>query len=343
VIGVVSFIVRSKNEALNQLKQAQSKLIQSERMAALGQLVAGVAHEVNTPLGAIKSSAEEMAAKHKFIVLNSIQLLQLLKEEEFVALFALGQKTIDSSEFLSSREERKIRKKLTEKLTEYGLENPRYYAGLLIQTGLQQFEPELIPILNSQHAAKILDMHCSLLVLKKSTDNINLAVDKAARIVKALKTYVQGGTLGKKINTDISANIDIVLTIYQNKLKQGIEVKRIYQQVSPIMAYVDELNQVWTNLIHNAIQAMNNKGTLTIIMEEIESVVEVRIKDTGIGIPTSIQPRIFDPFFTTKPSGEGTGLGLDIVRQIVNKHNGTIKVLSEEGQGAEFIVRLPRN
>lgn len=132
----------------------------------------------------------------------------------------------------------------------------------------------------------------------------------------------------------------MVLTIYHNLLKQGIEVIKNYGKVPAILCYPEEVNQVWTNLIHNAIQAMNNKGKLEIAVAEQNQHVVVILTDSGCGIPDKILARIFEPFFTTKPAGEGNGLGLDIVRRIVDKHQGKIEVESEPGR-TTFSVWLP--
>jgi two-component system, NtrC family, sensor kinase len=111
--------------------------------------------------------------------------------------------------------------------------------------------------------------------------------------------------------------------------------------VPPVTCLPDELNQVWTNLVHNALQAMDHKGTLTLGLRREGDEVAVSVGDSGCGIPEEIRARIFEPFFTTKPAGEGTGLGLDIVRKIVEKHRGRIEVESEVGRGSTFTVRLP--
>ncbi|MEP0850060.1 MULTISPECIES: sensor histidine kinase [Cyanophyceae] len=140
--------------------------------------------------------------------------------------------------------------------------------------------------------------------------------------------------------TQVTEGIDVVLTIYQNMLKQGIEVIKKYQQVPPILCYAEELNQVWTNLLHNAIQAMSNRGRLEISVFEENRQLVVQLTDSGSGIPPEIKERIFDPFFTTKPAGEGSGLGLDIVRKIVDKHQGKIDVSSQPGR-TTFSVLLP--
>ena len=142
---------------------------------------------------------------------------------------------------------------------------------------------------------------------------------------------------------NITEGIETVLTLYQNQIKQGVEVVRNYQaQLPAVLCYPDELNQVWTNLIHNALQAMDNQGTLTIDAVQQDTSVLVKITDSGKGIPPEILPKIFEPFFTTKPAGEGSGLGLDIVKKIIEKHQGKIDVESVPGTTA-FTVSLPIN
>ncbi|MGH8030744.1 MAG: sensor histidine kinase, partial [Arenimonas sp.] len=141
--------------------------------------------------------------------------------------------------------------------------------------------------------------------------------------------------------SDLAEGVETVLTIYQNQIKHGTELVRRFEDVPPVRCLPDELNQVWTNLVHNALQAMDHKGTLTVGLDRDGDEVLVSIGDTGCGIPEEIRARIFDAFFTTKPAGEGTGLGLDIVRRIIEKHHGRIEVDSEVGRGTTFTVRLP--
>ena len=150
-------------------------------------------------------------------------------------------------------------------------------------------------------------------------------------IVFALKSYARQDNSGQMTRANITDGIDVVLTLYHNQLKQGIEVIKNYESVPEILCYPEELNQVWTNLIHNAIQAMGDRGKLTITVTEQNNGVLVQITDSGAGIPAEIKDKIFTPFFTTKPAGEGTGLGLDIVSKIIDKHRGTIEVESEPG------------
>ena len=130
------------------------------------------------------------------------------------------------------------------------------------------------------------------------------------------------------------------MTLYYNQIKHGVEVVKKFQPVPIIRCAPHELNQVWTNLIQNALQAMDNKGQLEIAVFQQNGQVVTQITDSGPGIPDEIKDRIFEPFFTTKPVGEGSGLGLDIVRKIVEKHQGNVEVESRPGR-TTFSVRLP--
>ncbi|MFB8789866.1 MAG: ATP-binding protein [Potamolinea sp.] len=157
-----------------------------------------------------------------------------------------------------------------------------------------------------------------------------------------LKTYSRYDSTGQKRYTlRFTEGIETILTLYQNQLKHGVEVIRNYQAELPaVWCYPDELNQVWTNLIDNALQAMKNKGTLKIDVKQQDNQMQIRISDSGKGIPPEIIPKIFEPFFSTKPAGEGSGLGLDIVKKIIDKHQGKIEVDSVPSKTI-FIVSIP--
>jgi signal transduction histidine kinase len=142
-------------------------------------------------------------------------------------------------------------------------------------------------------------------------------------------------------NVDIVKTLENTLTILNHKLKHGVEVKRDYEKIPLLVnSFGSELNQVWTNLIDNAIDSMGGKGELWVHTFREDDCVVVEIRDNGPGIAPEVQPRIFEPFFTTKGVGEGTGLGLDTVQRIVRKHRGNIQVRSKPGD-TRFQVRLP--
>ncbi len=335
-------------QALESLKAAQESLIQSEKMAALGQLVAGVAHEINTPMGAIRSSIGSLNTALERSLSQLPPLLRSLSPERLQHFYDLLEATRQQRQILTSREERQARRSLTTFLETEGIPQPEALAMKLVTMGITQKLEPFLPLLRSlkstnheaSEATQILDLVQTLTIQRNSGERIHLAVEKASKIVFALKSYVHHGDVSQKTLFNIAESLDVVLTIYHNSLKRGVEVIKNYQPVPDIPCYPDELNQVWTNLIHNAIQAMNGEGTLGIHLFSDPDHVIVQFIDSGCGIPEIIQTKIFDPFFTTKAVGEGSGMGLSIVRQIIDRHQGSISVNSQPGKTI-FSVSLP--
>ncbi len=327
--------------ALEDQHQAEAHLVHSEKMAALGQLIAGVAHEINTPIGAIKSSGSNIADALDSALLGLPALMDQLDatdREHFSALVARANKP---KCILSTREERVIVRDVTASLEALGLDQARHRAGLLVQLQSHTDLEQMLPLLQHPAADHILDIAYGISTICTNAGNINTAVDRVAKIIFALKSFSRFGGVQVWMESDLAEGLETVLTIYQNQIKHGTELVRAFEALPPVRCLPDEINQVWTNLIHNALQAMDHKGTLTISLRREGGDALVAISDTGCGMPPELQARIFDPFFTTKAAGEGTGLGLDIVRKIVEKHRGRITVESEVGRGSTFTVHLP--
>ena len=325
---------------LNELKAAQSRIIQSEKMAALGQLVAGVAHEVNTPLGAIRSSITNIQNSLNTLLQDLPSFYRNIESGLLPVFNQLILRAVESTIFVSSKEERQYRRSVTRELEELDVENADSLADLLVDMGIYSGIDEYKDIFAHESGSLLMENAYKLSGIFKSTKNISLAADKAANVVLALKTYSRAESSEEKSTMSIKDSIETVLTLYHNLIKHGVEVIRTYDELPNISCYCDELNQVWTNIVHNALQAMNGKGKLEIQIRNADQFAEVRIIDSGTGIPENIKDKIFEPFFTTKPQGEGSGLGLDIVKKIIDKHNGQIEVESEPGRTC-FIVRLP--
>ncbi|MCZ6820797.1 MAG: PAS domain S-box protein, partial [Calditrichaeota bacterium] len=336
-----------KNEELTvtlaELQNTQSQLIQSEKMAALGQLVAGVAHEVNTPLGAIRSSVGNISTALGQVLLHLPDFYQKLSPEEQLVFVKLLETSLDNKTILTSKEARRARRALGHDLDDASVKDAEAVADVLVDMGIVKDFDTFLPLLRHAIGGEILEMAYKLTGLKRNANNIVLAADKAAKVVFALKSYSHQEISGEKTEAGIVDGIETILTLYHNQIKHGIEVVRNFQQVDPILCYPDELSQVWTNLIHNSLQAMDGKGTLTIGVQQEKNSVLVTVVDSGKGIPDDIKDKIFEPFFTTKGAGEGSGLGLDIVRKIIEKHDGKIDVDSEVGKGTTFTVELPVN
>ncbi len=335
-----------KNEeltkTLQQLKATQEELIQSEKMAALGQLIAGVAHEVNTPLAAIRSSAENIADFFTEYLEQLPKVLQKLSPERQQDFFALLHNSTQQEISMSTKEERQVRRGLTQELEEQAIENADRLASTLVKLGVYNDIQPFWQLLKAPESQTVINTAYELASAHKSTKTILTATNRAAKIVFALKKYAHYDATGEKVEASISDGIETVLSLYQNQLKQGVTVIRNYQALPSILCYPDELHQVWTNLIYNALQAMNNRGTLTIDITQQESNVIISITDSGKGISQEINQKIFEPFFTTKSLGEGSGLGLYIVKKIIDKHDGKIEVESIPGQ-TQFTVSLPLN
>ncbi|MCB9185564.1 MAG: HAMP domain-containing histidine kinase [Flavobacteriales bacterium] len=341
VYGLTLYFATMNITNMEKLRQTYTKLVNSEKLAALGQVSAGVAHEVNTPLGAIKSSAEESQEAFNDILAGFVWMSSQL-DEKTKDLFAMTLATsIPDTQTLSTREEREKKKHLREELEALGVEKARFLADRLVQVGIYELNDSLRQLAELPQFERLVMMMYNVLNLQRSNQTVQLAVDKASRIVKALKSYLHTTGSEDVEPVDIKENMETVLTIYHNRLKQGVKVIKNYEDVPEVMAFPDQLNQIWTNLIVNAVQAMDNKGTLTIGIKNEGEYVGVSIKDTGKGIPKEIQSKIFDPFFTTKVSGEGSGLGLDIIKRILDDHSAKISFESEVGVGTTFHVKLP--
>ena len=268
------------------------------------------------------------------------RVIKILPPELLETFFYLIKEDM-TSEKPSSREVRKLRRGLRNRLDDLGISDSDDLAETLTEMNIYEVYEEIMPLITHKHANKIFEAALNLSLVRTSNDNIKQAVRRASKIVFALKKYSHQNAYEEKTETDIVDNIETVLTIYYNQMKYGVELIKNYREVPTMMAYPDELNQVWTNLLHNALHAMSFEGTLEISVDQRNNNIEVRMRDTGGGIPEEIQSKIFNPFFTTKKEGEGTGLGLDIVKKIVEKHNGTISFESVASEGTTFCVTLP--
>jgi AraC family transcriptional regulator, chitin signaling transcriptional activator len=327
---------------LKDLKETQNQLIHSEKMASLGQLVASVAHEINTPLGAIRSSVVNTQNALKETLEDLPTFLLSLGEAERETFKSTLHEILNAQPTnLSTREKRQMRNQIKEALEARNDAHAFDIAEIASDLGVQ-FDFLAHKALNeTPRLFEMMKMLHNITTVQASNQNIQDATNRASKIIFALKNFSRQDLSEEKVTANINETIETVLTVYQSQLKQGIEVVRNFADLPTISCYPDELVQVWTNLIHNAMYAMAGKGTLTIESKLVGEKLQVSVADTGAGIPADIQDKIFNAFFTTKKLGEGSGLGLDIVKKIIDKHAGKIWLESEVGKGTTFFVEIP--
>ena len=339
--------LKGKNEslekALDELKKTQNQLILSEKMSALGQLIAGIAHEINSPIGAIKSQNDSFNRDIGDLIVEIHSLMKELPDDIIQMIQNLVLKSLDNGKFQTSSEERKIKRDLISKFEELKLENSTKKATLFSNFGDITIVNDYLPILVHKKSVEILSLIRKLVNIRKVSSIINVSINNITKIVSSLKIYSRFNENDKLVKANIIESIETVLTIYHNKMKSSVKIIKEYNFIEEIYCYFDQLIQVWTNLIHNALQAMQFKGNLNINVDRDGDYVVVKISDSGPGIPEEIRSKIFEPFFTSKPLGEGSGLGLDIVKKIVERHNGIIFFETKINEGTAFYVKIPVN
>jgi len=265
---------------LENLKLAQSQLVQSEKMASIGQLVAGIAHEINNPVTFISAGVDSLRT-------NLDEVRQVLDIYHRV--------TPENSK---------------EKLKEIVALKER------------------------------IDYKQAIREINKLIDSIKNGTERTTQIVNGLRTFSRLDEDVLKF-ADIHEGLDSTLILLRNKYKNRIEIIKEYADLPQLECYPGQLNQVFMNILSNAIDAIEEKGKITITTSRANGFIRISIKDTGKGIPEHLRAKIFDPFFTTKEVGQGTGLGLSISHGIIEKHKGSIKVKSAIRKGSEFIISLP--
>lgn len=330
-------------KALSDLQQAEAQMVHSEKMASLGLFVAGIAHELNTPSSAISAAVFNLGAYLDALTRQvpalSAEGVPKALEERFHRVVGLAFSAAFTRKRASTLEIRDRSRALQGTLTSLGFGAPRELALTFARLGLQQEIAALAGATSAQPPTAFLSFLENVGNIAIAVNDIRLSIEAVTRMVKALKGYSHLDQ-AEMSEADIHEGLETTLTIMRNQLKYGVVVERRYARLPAVACNINELNQVWTNLIHNAIQAMNGMGTLTIETARKDSYLAVRITDSGPGIPETVRGRIFDPFFTTKAPGTGSGLGLGICQQIVERHGGRILVESEPGR-TSFEVLLP--
>jgi signal transduction histidine kinase len=316
---------------------------QRDRLASLGKLSAGLAHELNNPASAAKRAASQLRALLKRVKDASQELgrhelssVQRAEIEKLEASFVQRNEPPPDALTISDLEDR-----IDSLLRSHGQNDLWQMSADLARRNVKpEVLESLFTILDPDTARAALVRIATSLEIFSLVNEIENSTSRISDLVLAIKQYTYMDQSPVQ-NVDIVKSLENTLTILNHKLKKGVTVQRDYQKIPLLVnSFGSELNQVWTNLIDNAIDAMSGKGELRVRTYKEAGCVVVEIGDNGPGISPQVKAHIFEPFFTTKKVGEGTGLGLDTVQRIVRKHRGNIQVASEPGD-TRFQVYLP--
>jgi signal transduction histidine kinase len=360
---------RQINTAYHELKQTQAQLVEAEKLASLGQLVGGIAHEINNPISVVQSNSELLKVCIRSTLREIPTFLEKLSAMEREIFYEIVEKSVKNKDFLNTKEERKLKKEiekeLNDLLSEKELSHP--LADSLIT--LRLFPPynRYFEILKTERFQEFIAKAQIFKYQSTSISNIELSIERVSRVIFSLRSYLNSETHLPKREMDLVKELQNALHLYDNYILGKIITTINFPLELKYICIAESLSQVWKNIIFNAIQSMyNTEKNLYLAINQFEQIPQkymsysfsdrleniignpqttrwifITIQDSGEGVPEDLQSKIFSPFFTTKPMGEGIGLGLYVCKKIVNDHGGILFFKSSKGN-TEFVVGLPQ-
>lgn len=327
-------------QAVKELQKTENQLAETEKMAVLGNLLAGITHEMKTPLGALKAASGNVAE----ILPEFLRALPVMRgqldESEFALMAGALDTALNKPYWLDARKERQARKELAAQLEAAGAEPAAEIAAALARAGIIDELELFLPLFQTSYASRAADLVRQTNEMSADLKNIGVASDKLEDLLNALRRYATGVGGETPEAVSVAEGLQVILTLYQHLINRGVELELILDETMEVMALPDELGQVWTNLINNALEAMDYSGRLAVRAMEENGRARVEIEDSGPGIPAEARPRIFESFYSTKGKGKSSGMGLDICKKIVEGYGGSIAFESAPGRTV-FIVELP--
>jgi len=325
-------------DTLEKLKRAQFEIVSKEKMSMLGQLVSGIAHEINTPLGSIKAAAFNLNQTIEFILKSAASSIGKTHLSAVQELFINGER----KDFLPTEifdKSKSLSIKIKEELPH--ISNPNSFAQKLLDSGIDDTNHPFVQYVSHiEDYHLLLDLTSELSQLYQGLSTIEIAAERASKVVNALKTYVHTDIHSKNTQFNLKSQVDSVILLFLNATRRGISIRNNIPDHLNLSGNADQLTQVWTNLVSNAIHAIDGTGLICFDAKIERDLISIEVMNDGPRIPEDQLPSIFEPFYTTKERGIGTGLGLNIIQKIVEHHKGKILCFSND-ESTTFRINLP--